>query len=99
MEFRKFLHDYKVFELFFQAEELIKREMITMLHYDAVYSPPVIPAEAKKRGQVTSQAQHLAYLEQHPYETYNQEQVAQVCNFLSQTKPYNTDVNCYITTL
>jgi hypothetical protein len=25
--------------------------------------------------------------------------VAQVCNFLSQTKPYNTDVNCYITTL
>jgi pre-mRNA-splicing factor CDC5/CEF1 len=32
-----------------KAEELIKREMITMLHYDAVYSPPVIPAETKKR--------------------------------------------------
>jgi pre-mRNA-splicing factor CDC5/CEF1 len=69
-----------------QAEELIKKEMITMLHYDAVYSPPVIPAEAKKRGQVTSQAQHLAYLEQHPYESYNQEQLSQVCTSLPQTK-------------
>jgi len=52
--------------------------MITMLHYDAVYSPPVIPVDTKKRGQVTSQAQHLAYLEQHPYEPYSQEQLAQV---------------------
>lgn len=60
--------------------------MITMLHYDAVYSPPVIPTDTKKRGQVTSQAQHLAYLEQHPYETYNQEQLAQVCNFFCQTR-------------
>ena len=54
--------------------------MVTMLHYDAVYSPPVIPAEAKKRGQVASQAQHLAYLEQHSYETYSQDQLTQVCN-------------------
>ncbi|XP_033608501.1 cell division cycle 5-like protein [Cryptotermes secundus] len=60
-----------------KSEELIKREMITMLHYDAVYSPPVIPAETKKRGQVTSQEQHLAYLEQYPYKTYSQDQLAQ----------------------
>jgi pre-mRNA-splicing factor CDC5/CEF1 len=80
------IYDSKVSVWYFQAEELIKREMITMLHYDAVYSPPVIPAETKKRGQVTSQAQHLAYLEQHPYETYSQDQVAQVCNFFPQTK-------------
>ncbi|XP_069680560.1 cell division cycle 5-like protein [Periplaneta americana] len=58
-----------------KAEELIKREMVTMLHYDAVYSPPVVPADTKKRGQVTSQAQHLAYLEQHPYESYSQDQL------------------------
>jgi pre-mRNA-splicing factor CDC5/CEF1 len=59
-----------------------------MLHYDAVYSPPVIAAETKKRGQVTSQAQHLAYLEQHPYDSYSQEQLAQVCNLLPQTKEH-----------
>ncbi|XP_023708391.1 cell division cycle 5-like protein [Cryptotermes secundus] len=67
-----------------KAEEFIKREMITMLHYDAVYSPPVIPVETKKRGQVTSQAQHLVYLEQHPYETYSQDQLAQAHAILQQ---------------
>ena len=55
-----------------------------MLHYDAVYSPPVIPADIKKRGQVTSQAQHLAYLEQHPYETYSQDQLVQVSIIILQ---------------
>ncbi|PSN39298.1 Cell division cycle 5-like protein [Blattella germanica] len=67
-----------------KAEEQIKREMVTMLHYDAVYSPPVIPADIKKRGQVTSQAQHLAYLEQHPYETYSQDQLVQAHALLQQ---------------
>lgn len=57
-----------------------------MFHYDSVYSPPVIPADVKKRSQVTSQAQHLAYLEQHPYESYSQEQLVQVCNFILQKK-------------
>jgi len=60
--------------------------MITMFHYDSVYSPPVVPADVKKRSQVTSQAQHLAYLEQHPYESYSQEQLAQVCYFVLQNK-------------
>jgi hypothetical protein len=82
------IYDNKVSVWYFQAEELIKREMITMLHYDAVYSPPIIPAETKKRGQVTSQAQHLAYLEQHPYQTYSQDQLSQVCNFFLQTKEH-----------
>jgi hypothetical protein len=72
------IYDSKISVWCFQAEELIKREMITMLHYDAVYSPPVIPAETKKRGPVTSQAQHLVYLEQHPYKSYTQDQLAQV---------------------
>ncbi|KDR18926.1 cell division cycle 5-like protein [Zootermopsis nevadensis] len=67
-----------------KAEELIKKEMVTMLHYDAVYSPPIIPADTKKRGQVTSQAQHLAYLEQHPYESYSQEQLSQAHAVLRQ---------------
>lgn len=67
-----------------KAEELIKKEMITMFHYDSVYSPPVIPADVKKRSQVTSQAQHLAYLEQHPYESYSQEQLVQARAMLQQ---------------
>lgn len=65
-----------------QAEELIKSEMMTMLHYDSVYSPvPIV--EPKRRGQVMSQAQHLAYLEQHPYINYGQDQITQVKNWLS----------------
>lgn len=45
-----------------KAEELIKQEMITMLHYDA-YNDPVsgTPAPPQKRQQ------HLNYLETHPY--------------------------------
>lgn len=53
-----------------KAEELIKQEMITMLHYDAVYSPEV-GEKGKKQSSVLSQAQHLAYLEQTPYESYS----------------------------
>lgn len=93
IEVCRFLHDCKISELFFQAEELIKKEMVTMLHYDAVYSPPIIPADTKKRGQVTSQAQHLAYLEQHPYESYSQEQLSQVCNVFSETIQHSYTVN------
>ncbi|XP_067008345.1 cell division cycle 5-like protein [Anabrus simplex] len=66
-----------------KAEELIKSEMITMLHYDSVYSPVPVP-ETKRRGQVTSQAQHLAYLEQHPYASFTQEQLDQAHELLKQ---------------
>ncbi|XP_046987695.1 cell division cycle 5-like protein [Schistocerca americana] len=67
-----------------KAEELIKSEMITMLHYDAVYSPVTSQQEAKKRGQIMTQAQHLAYLEQHPYSNYSQDQVAQAREILKR---------------
>ncbi|XP_028172870.1 cell division cycle 5-like protein [Ostrinia nubilalis] len=50
-----------------QAEELLKAEMVTMLHYDALRDPP--PGVDKKRI-VQLQAAHLAYLEQHPYEDF-----------------------------
>ncbi|KAL4708323.1 hypothetical protein ACJJTC_007729 [Scirpophaga incertulas] len=49
------------------AEELLKAEMVTMLHYDALRDPP--PGVDKKRV-VQAQAAHLAYLEQHPYEEF-----------------------------
>lgn len=53
-----------------KAEEFIKREMVTMLHYDNLKNPiPIVQTPAMKRPAVT-QAQHLAYLEQHPYESF-----------------------------
>ncbi|XP_013200212.2 cell division cycle 5-like protein [Amyelois transitella] len=55
-----------------QAEELLKAEMVTMLHYDALKDPP--PGVDKKRA-VQLQASHLAYLEQHPYEEFTAEEL------------------------
>lgn len=48
--------------------------MITMLHYDAVHSPDV-GEKGKKQSSVLSQAQHLAYLEQHPYEAFSSQEL------------------------
>ncbi|XP_045766130.1 cell division cycle 5-like protein [Maniola jurtina] len=56
-----------------RAEELLKAEMLTMLHYDALHDPP--PGVEKKRA-VQLQASHLAYLEQHPYEQFSAEELA-----------------------
>lgn len=55
-----------------QAEELLKHEMLTMLHYDALRDPP--PGIDKKRA-VQLQASHLAYLEQNPYEEFSAEEL------------------------
>nr|CAD7589113.1 unnamed protein product [Timema genevievae] len=68
-----------------KAEELIKSEMVTMLHYDAVYSP-ASAGDGKRppRSQVTTQAQHLAYLEQHPYNSYASHHLQQASELLKQ---------------
>ncbi|OWR55587.1 cell division cycle 5-like protein [Danaus plexippus] len=55
-----------------RAEELLKAEMLSMLHYDALHDPP--PGVDKKRA-VQLQASHLAYLEQHPYEQFTREEL------------------------
>ncbi|XP_046962885.1 cell division cycle 5-like protein [Vanessa cardui] len=57
-----------------RAEELLKAEMLTMLHYDALHDPP--PGVDKKRI-VQLQASHLAYLEQHPYEQFTAEELSE----------------------
>ncbi|XP_026737347.1 cell division cycle 5-like protein [Trichoplusia ni] len=54
------------------AEDLLKQEMLTMLHYDALRDPP--PGVDKKRA-VQLQASHLAFLEQHPYEEFSVEEL------------------------
>ena len=69
-----------------KAEELIKKEMLTMLHHDAVYSPTLaqqgmLPsARGKKQAQkaAQSQTQHVAYLEQHPYVEFQESEIDEV---------------------
>lgn len=53
-----------------KAEELIKQEMITMLHYDAVLNPVAVPTTipAKKPS---SLQQLQAYLDQNPYDEFD----------------------------
>ncbi len=58
--------------------------MLTMQHHDAVYSPTLEQQgiqPGKKDAQqkaVLNQAQHLAYLEQHPYADLSEQEMRQV---------------------
>lgn len=54
-----------------KAEELIKQEMITMLHYDAVSDPVELPAGAPARKPSALQ-QLQAYLDQNLYEEFDE---------------------------
>ncbi len=56
-----------------------------MLHYDAVFNPTGMqqglvggkPQLSQKS--VVNQAQHISYLEQHPHQTYPEEDMKGVC--------------------
>lgn len=58
--------------------------MVTMLHYDSVYNPTlaqqgVLPGTKKpSQKAVVNQAAHLAFLEDHPYESYEDEDLQEV---------------------
>lgn len=54
-----------------RAEELIKLEMATMLQYDNLKDP--LPMQIKQSTK--SQAQQLAFLEEHPYENFRSEEL------------------------
>lgn len=54
-----------------RAEELIKTEMVTMLQYDNIKNP--VPTQNKRSN--LSQAQQLAYLDQHPYDNFKSEEL------------------------
>lgn len=64
-----------------KAEELIKQEMIIMQHYDAIQSPTpaqlgIAPGSKKtSSNSIINQAQHVAYMEQHPYEKFNPDEL------------------------
>ncbi|XP_046667969.1 cell division cycle 5-like protein [Homalodisca vitripennis] len=63
-----------------KAEELIKQEMITMLHYDALHNP----LETKRQANVLSQAHHMAYLEQKPYQTFTPQELTKAEELLKK---------------
>ena len=56
-----------------------------MLHHDAVYSPTLaqqglVPGKKKQSQKaVANQAQHLAYLDQHPYDEFDKNDLDEVC--------------------
>ncbi|KAG7212980.1 hypothetical protein KM043_002320 [Ampulex compressa] len=54
-----------------RAEELIKREMITMMQYDALQNP----VQQNRKGAASSLAQAQSYLEQHPYINFDEEEI------------------------
>lgn len=66
------------------AEELIKQEMITMLHHDCLHHPSSNAASQLQRGKnrgptsSSNNASHIAYLETHTYKPINTEEMEQV---------------------
>ncbi|KAI4884617.1 hypothetical protein NFI96_034578, partial [Prochilodus magdalenae] len=53
-----------------QAEELIKKEMITMVHYDGLHHPytEALAKKGKGVGSSSNNAEHIAFLDKTPYE-------------------------------
>lgn len=60
-----------------KAEELVKTEMVTMLQYDNLKNPLPTP----KRSNL-SQAQQLAFLEQHPYDNFTADELTSAKDLL-----------------
>lgn len=73
------------------AEEMIKQEMITMLHYDCLHHPSANTASqlqrAKGRGPASTfnNASHIAYLESHTYKPVSTEEMEQVTHAHART--------------
>ncbi|XP_005810448.1 cell division cycle 5-like protein [Xiphophorus maculatus] len=65
------------------AEELIKQEMITMLHHDCLHHPSSSAVTQLQRGKTkgpastSNNASHISYLETHPYKPISTEEMEQ----------------------
>ncbi|CAL8257977.1 unnamed protein product [Arctogadus glacialis] len=70
------------------AEELIKQEMITMLHFDCLHHPSTASASqlqrCKSRGtaSASNNASHIAYLESNSYQPISTEEMEQASGLL-----------------
>uniref|UniRef100_A0A671M1D0 Cell division cycle 5-like protein n=1 Tax=Sinocyclocheilus anshuiensis TaxID=1608454 RepID=A0A671M1D0_9TELE len=63
------------------AEELIKKEIITMIHFDCLHHP-FSDTQAKKgkgMGSSSNNGEHIAFLEKTPYEKVTEEELKKVC--------------------
>ncbi|KAM5163043.1 cell division cycle 5-like protein [Mantella aurantiaca] len=69
-----------------KSEEMIKREIITMLHYDSLHHP--FGDNASRKGKmpssVTTNTEHVAFLEQNPYEKLTQDELKYAEDLLKQ---------------
>ncbi|KAF4084171.1 hypothetical protein AMELA_G00125950 [Ameiurus melas] len=68
------------------AEELIKKEMITMIHYDSLHHPytEVLAKKGKGAGAGSTSTEHVAYLEKSPYEKVVEEDLKKAKELLRQ---------------
>lgn len=62
-----------------RAEELIKQEMLVMLHHDALKHPPTLSTVGKnKQPPRLNLAHHASYLERHPFQEFEEEDLEAV---------------------
>lgn len=65
-----------------KAEELIKREMLVMMHYDCLETPtPAQRGEGSKKKSgadrgILNEQQHRLYMDKHPYQTFSDDEMA-----------------------
>ncbi|TSM77309.1 Cell division cycle 5-like protein [Bagarius yarrelli] len=69
-----------------QAEELVKKEMITMIHFDSLHHPyaEVLAKKGKGAGSGSTNADHVAFLEKSPYEKVEEEDLIKAKELLRQ---------------
>lgn len=71
-----------------EAEELIKREMITMLHNDALNYPAPNQISSKQNKRAQLPASHVAYLERNMYEEVSKEDLEEAREVLLEEVLY-----------
>lgn len=67
-----------------QAEELIKKEMITMIHFDCLHHPFSDAKKGKGMGSSSNNGEHIAFLEKTPYEKVSEEELKKAGELLAQ---------------
>ncbi|CAM4649862.1 hypothetical protein PO909_011325 [Leuciscus waleckii] len=68
------------------AEELVKKEMITMIHYDCLHHPfsDIQARKGKGVGSSSNNAEHISYLEKTPYDKISEEELKKAGELLGQ---------------
>ncbi|KAI1895903.1 hypothetical protein AGOR_G00111550 [Albula goreensis] len=69
-----------------QAEEMIKREMITMIHFDSLHHPytDALAKRPKTASSASNNAEHIAYLDKTPYEKVSEDDMRKADELLAQ---------------